>query len=69
MEAEMGDCDPESVVTRRGFFGVLLATAAGTATLALIPSAAEARPWGAPPGWSRGRKRGWRKKGGPKWGW
>jgi hypothetical protein len=54
-------------VTRRGLLATILGSAAG-ATL-VIPSPAEARPWGAPPGWSRGRKRGWAKKGGPKWRW
>ncbi|MGL4240704.1 MAG: hypothetical protein ACRCTI_06285 [Beijerinckiaceae bacterium] len=65
----MSDTKTEAmIVTRRSLFGIL-AAAAGTATLAAIPTTAEARPWGAPPGWSRGRKRGWRKKGGPKWRW
>jgi hypothetical protein len=58
---------PEAPVTRRK----LLAFLGGSVVVAAFaaPSAAEARPWGAPPGWSRGRKRGWAKKGGPKRRW
>ncbi len=58
---------PEPKLTRRGLF-MALAAACGAALLA-APAPAEARPWGVPPGWSRGRKRGWRKRGGPKWRW
>jgi hypothetical protein len=53
--------------TRRSLLAVVLGAAVAGATL--TPKPAEARPWGAPPGWSRGRKRGWGKKGGPKWRW
>jgi hypothetical protein len=55
-------------VSRRSVFGFALAAVLGTAT-ALSATEAEARRWGNPPGWSRGRKRGWRKRGGPKWRW
>jgi hypothetical protein len=59
---------PETSVNRRGLLAAVLGAAvAGVAAVA--PQPAEARRWGAPPGWSRGRKRGWRKRGGPKWRW
>ncbi len=65
-------------MNRRRFLHALLGlpVAGGivtTATVVLNSAPAEARPppWagggGRPPGWSRGRKNGWRKKGGPKW--
>jgi hypothetical protein len=58
--------------SRRGFFMKAAALLVATgAIIAVGTSEAEARPkWGNPPGWSRGRKRGWSKRGGPKrWGW
>jgi hypothetical protein len=59
-----------SPLTRRGLLAALLGLAAGGAGVIAAASPAEARRrWGAPPGWSRGRKRGWRKRGGPKWRW
>jgi hypothetical protein len=61
--------DTEKAVSRRRFFIMSLAGVAG-ASIALVSTTArvEARPkWGNPPGWSRGRKRGWSKRGGPKW--
>jgi Spy/CpxP family protein refolding chaperone len=63
MEHDMMD----KPVSRRSALLLALAAALGS-TAALTATKAEARPpWGAPPGWSRGRKRGWSKKGGPKW--
>ncbi|MGL4636279.1 MAG: hypothetical protein ACRCWF_09880 [Beijerinckiaceae bacterium] len=60
--------DADKTVSRRRLFQAALAAVA--AVVALKPESAEAKPkWGNPPGWSRGRKRGWRKKGGPKWRW
>jgi hypothetical protein len=61
--------------TRRGLFGLAIGAAAGGVALLASATSAEAKRggrgggWGAPPGWSRGRKMGWRKKGGPKWRW
>jgi hypothetical protein len=55
--------------SRRGLMAVLIGAALGGVTLAASVQPAAAKPWGAPPGWSRGRKRGWAKKGGPKWRW
>jgi hypothetical protein len=57
-------------LSRRNLFRCVLGSV--VAALAVAASAQEAearRPWGPPPGWSRGRKRGWRKRGGPKWRW
>jgi hypothetical protein len=53
-------------VSRRRLFQMALATVVAAVTLQ--PETPEAKPkWGNPPGWSRGRKRGWSKRGGPKW--
>ncbi|MFM9975956.1 MAG: hypothetical protein ACKVON_15450 [Beijerinckiaceae bacterium] len=57
----------EKALSRRTVFGILAVALAGSA-VALTISSAEAKPkWGRPYGWSRGRKRGWAKRGGPKW--
>jgi hypothetical protein len=66
MAPEVSDRADVSTTTRRSLFitalGAVLCVAAGY-------TEAQARPWGDPPGWSRGRKNGWRKKGGPKGRW
>jgi Spy/CpxP family protein refolding chaperone len=60
--------DMEQPVSRRKAFVVIAAALAGSA--ATLATSAEAKPnWGRPYGWSRGRKRGWAKRGGPKWRW
>jgi hypothetical protein len=55
-------------VSRRSAFIIALAAALGS-TAALTATEAEAKRWGRPFGWGRGRKRGWAKRGGPKWRW
>jgi hypothetical protein len=69
----------EPVPSRRKAFAMIFAALAGSAVVLATTSDAEARGGrgrgggrggrGTPFGWSRGRKRGWAKRGGPKWRW
>jgi hypothetical protein len=60
----------DMAVSRRSAFIIALAAALGS-TAALTATEVEAKRGGhgRPFGWSRGRKRGWAKRGGPKWRW
>jgi hypothetical protein len=57
---------PETFISRRSLFRFALGAVAGAAVGVASPALSKPK-WGNPPGWSRGRKRGWGKKGGPKW--
>jgi hypothetical protein len=70
----MADFD-KATMNRRRLFGFLAVALAAPAAVLSTTDEAEAkrggrgRGGGRPFGWSRGRKRGWSKKGGPKWRW
>jgi hypothetical protein len=59
----------EQPVSRRMAFAFIAAALAGSAAVLSSTPAEAKRKWGRPYGWSRGRKRGWAKRGGPKWRW
>ncbi len=69
----------EPVPSRRKAFAMIFAALAGSAVILATADDAEARGGrgrgggrggrGRPFGWGRGRKRGWAKRGGPKWRW
>jgi hypothetical protein len=62
----------DAIFTRRRLLGILAVAVAGSAAVVATTGEAEAKRGGRggqPYGWSRGRKRGWAKKGGPKWRW
>jgi hypothetical protein len=59
--------EPVNIQRRTFCFQLFVTAAAATVLVSVAPSPVEAKPWRTPPGWSRGRKRGWSKRGGPKW--
>ncbi len=71
------DNQDEPMPSRRKAFAMIFAALAGSAVVLATTSDAEARGGrgkgrggrGRPFGWGRGRKRGWAKRGGPKWRW
>lgn len=70
------DHDVSAVLSRRKAFAMIFAAFAGSVAILSTTSEAEAKRGGRgrggrgqPFGWSRGRKRGWAKRGGPKWRW
>jgi hypothetical protein len=67
---------PDKPLSRRSAIGFIFGGFIAAIATITMTETAEAKPGkgrggrrGNPPGWSRGRKRGWAKRGGPKWGW